>query len=560
MLKSLAISNLAVIAESKIEFESGLNILTGETGAGKSIIIDAINLVLGSRASKDMIRSGENKAKIEALFYVDKNISELLSSNGIECEDELLVVREISLDGKSVIRINGSLATLNMLRELSAYLVNIHGQHDNQALLNPEKHIYILDDYADTYKEKEEYNQCFLKLKEVREKIKSISTDSAERERRIGLLMYETEAIRNAEIKKGEYEELMEKRKIMANMLKITEGSDKAYNLIAGSYNGTSALELLSKALKETQELSVYSEKISEINQNISQAYFTLEDLSKELRNIVSDTEFNEGAIDETEKRIDELNDIKRRFGQTYEEINEYYLKAKDELELLKNTDENTRLLEEELSRLKADLKTKGEALSLKRKKGAKALEKRIISELSDLNMPNAQFEVKFEMTDKFYKDGIDKVEFMLSVNPGILPGKLSKIASGGELSRIMLGLSSALIGKYNVSTMIYDEIDTGVSGRAAQKIAEKMWRVSKDRQVLSVTHLPQIAAMADNHFFIEKETVNNTTKTKVTLLDEKGRINEIARITGGVSVNETTLKSAGDMLKQSEVLKRGNI
>ncbi len=558
MLKSLAISNLAVIAESKIEFESGLNILTGETGAGKSIIIDAINLVLGSRASKDMIRSGEQKAKIEALFYVDENVAETVREAGIDCDDELLIVREFSHDGKSVIRINGSLATLNMLRELSGLLVNIHGQHDNQALLNPEKHICILDDYVDTQKEKEEYNECFFKLKEIREKLKSISSDTMERERRIGLLTYETEAIAKAKIKKGEYEELIEKRKIMANMRRITEGSDKAYNAITGSYNGTSAMELLGKALKETQELSLYSDKISEINQNLNQIYFSLEDVAGELRVFLSDSEFDDDTIDETEKRIDELNDIKRRFGQTYEEINEYYKKAKEELEFLKNTEENTRILEDELAKLKSDLKLRGERLSLKRKKGAKALEKTIISELSYLNMPDSEFEVEFEMTDKFYKDGIDKVEFMLSVNPGIAPGKLSKIASGGELSRIMLGLSSALIGKYNVSTMIYDEIDTGVSGRAAQKIAEKMWKVSQDRQVLSFTHLPQIAAMADSHFFIEKEIAKDTTKTKVTLLDKEGRINEIARIIGGVSVNETTLKSAGDMLAQSELLKRG--
>ncbi len=560
MLKSLTISNLAVIAESKIEFESGLNILTGETGAGKSIIIDAINLVLGSRASKDMIRSGENKAKVEALFYVDEKVAEAVRETGIDCDEELLIVRELSHDGKSVIRLNGSLATLNMLKELSGNLVNIHGQHDNQALLNPEKHITILDDYADTEKEKEEYNECFIKLKETREKLKSISLNTMERERRIGLLTYETETISKAKLKKDEYEELMEKRKLMANIRRITEGSDKAYNAISGSYNGTSALELLGKALKETQELSVYSDKISEINQNLNQIYFSLEDAAAELRRIMNEAEFDEDTIDETEKRIDELNDIKRRFGQSFEEINEYYIKAKEELEFLRNTEENTRALEEELSKLKSELKQKGEKLSLKRKKGAKSLEKAIIAELSDLNMPNSQFEVNFEMTDKFYKDGIDKVEFMLSVNPGIAPGKLSKIASGGELSRIMLGLSSALVGKYNVSTMIYDEIDTGVSGRAAQKIAEKMWKVSKDRQVLSVTHLPQIAAMADNHFFIEKESSKDTTKTKVTVLDKSGRINEIARITGGVSVNDATFKSAEDMLSQSELLKRGKL
>lgn len=560
MLKSLAISNLAVIAETKIEFEAGLNILTGETGAGKSIIIDAINLVLGSRASKDMIRSGEKKARVEALFYVDGNVSEAARELGIDCDDELLIVREFNTDGKNLIRINGGLATLSMLKELSDLLVNIHGQHDNQALLNPDKHIYILDAYASTEREKEEYNSCFYKLKEIREKIKSITTDALERERKTGLLSYEIECIEKAGMKKGEYEELIEKRKLMANMRRISEGTDKAYNAISGSYNGTSAIELLGKAIKETQELSVYSEKISEINQSLNQIYFSLEDASGELRSFLNESDFDDAEIDETERRIDELNDLKRRFGQSYEEINEYYIKAKEELDFLKNTEENTRKLEEELAGLKKELKSKGEALSAKRKKAARLLEKTIVSELADLNMPDAHFEAQFTMTDKFYKDGIDKVEFLLSVNPGIAPGKLSKIASGGELSRIMLCLSSALLGKYNVATMIYDEIDTGVSGRAAQKIAEKMWRVSRDRQVLSVTHLPQIAAMADSHFFIEKETGKDVTKTKVTLLDIDGRINEIARITGGVSVTDTTLDSARDMLHQSEILKRDRL
>ncbi len=558
MLKSLAISNLAVIAETRIDFESGLNILTGETGAGKSIIIDAINLVLGSRASKDMIRSGETKARVEAYFYIDEEVSKYAGELGIDCEDELLISREFNLDGKNTIRINGSMATLSMLRDIGEKLVNIHGQHDNQSLLNPEMHIHILDDYADTAKEKEDYNNCFSKLKHIREKLKEITTDTAEKERRYELLLYETEAIEKADIKKGEYEELLEKRKLMSNMRKITEGTEKAYNMLSGHYNGVSAAELVGKAVKELNDISSYSDKLSKMNESVNRIYFELEDLSGELKSFLSEHDFDENTIDETEKRIDELNDLRRRFGNDYDEITEYYNKAKTELEFLKNSEENTKALEKELEALKQELKKKSIILSEKRKSAAKKLEKTIISELSDLNMPNAKFEAEFKMTDKFYKDGTDKVEFLLSVNTGIAPGKLSKIASGGELSRIMLGLSSALLGKYNVSTMIYDEIDTGVSGRAAQKIAEKMWRVSKDRQVLSVTHLPQIAAMADNHFYIEKESDEKTTRTKVTLLNNEGRIKEIARITGGVSINDATLESAKDMLLQSDVLKRG--
>lgn len=554
MLKSLSISNLAVIAETKIEFESGLNILTGETGAGKSIIIDAINLILGARTSRDIIRTGETKAKVEALFYVDENIRKELEESGIECEEELVISREIHTDGKNVIRINGSLANTSMLRAIGEKLVDIHGQHDNKMLMDSEMHIKILDDYAETDKEIKEYNDCFFRLKEVSGKIKSLTSDTEERERRISLLEYETECIRKAKLKKGEFEELSEKRKIISNFVKISEGTEKVYNLLSG---GNSILELLGKAVKEMSELAGCNSELSEIDKNINQVYYSAEELARDIAALRSDFEYTDEEIDRIEKRADELNDIKRRFGSSYEEITAFYEKAKEELDTLKNTEENTKMLEEELSRLKSELKEKGMKLSEKRKKKAKELQQVIIKELSELNMPDARFETAFSMTEKFYKDGIDKVEFLLSVNPGIAPGKLSKIASGGELSRIMLGISSALLGKYGVSTMIYDEIDTGVSGRAAQKIAEKMWRVSKDRQVLGVTHLPQIAAMADSHFHIAKEVKDNITRTGVTVLDREGRIKEIARITGGVSVNDATLVSAGDMLLQCENLKK---
>ena len=409
MLKSLAISNLAVIAETNIEFESGLNILTGETGAGKSIIIDAINLVLGSRASKEMIRSGEAKARVEALFYVDKAITDEVKELGIECEEELLIVREFNQEGKNIIRINGSLSTLSMLKNLGVKLINIHGQHDNHMLLNPDMHLRILDDFGNLEKEREEYNSCFSELKELREKLKSM--------------------------KKGEYEELLEERKIMTNMQKITESAEKAYNAISGGSNGMSAMEFLTKAVKETESISQYSEILSGINGNLNRIYYELEDLSGELSAFLSDTEFDEETINAVEKRIDELNDIRRRFGSDYESVNEYYLNAKEELSSLVNNEEITDKLEKELSKLKEELKKKGEKLSLSRKKTAKELEKIIVKELSELNMPSAKFETAFEMTDKYYKDGIDKAEFLLSVNPGISPGKLSKIASGGELS-----------------------------------------------------------------------------------------------------------------------------
>lgn len=556
MLKSLSITNLAVIESTVIDFEEGLNILTGETGAGKSIIIDAINIILGCRCSKDIIRTGSKKARVEALFIVEGNAMKFLDEIGVECDGELLISREISTDGKNNIRINGNLSTTAILKQLGEFLVNIHGQHDNQALLDPNRHLSILDEYGECGAAYEEYKKAFETVKAITFKLKSLTNDTEERNKRIETLRYETNMLEMADIKPGEYEELIKIKELMDNSRKISDGINGAYCHLTEPVRDKSVSGFVSSALRMLEDIKTSTTEIGAVYESLSQVYYTLEDISAELSGLKDNYDYDEAAINETESRIDELNHIRKRFGASYEEINDYYLKISEELEFLSNIDESTEKLEKELSAAKGVLKRCGDALSAQRKNAATMLEKSIINELAELNMPGAVFKVDIQKTDKYYKEGTEKIEFLISVNSGLEPGRLSRIASGGELSRVMLGISAALLGKYNIPTMIYDEIDTGVSGRAAQKIAEKLWRVSADRQVLAVTHLPQIAAMADNHYLIEKNNSGDSAQTSVALLEYNERINEIARIIGGVSINEATLKSAEDMLEQSQKLK----
>ena len=556
MLKSLSITNLAVIESAVIDFEEGLSILTGETGAGKSIIIDAINLILGCRVSRDIIRTGSNKARAEALFIVDGAVIDYLEKIGVDCDGELLLSREITSDGRNNIRINGSLSTTAILRELGELLVNIHGQHDNRALLDPAKHLEILDEYGSLSKAKEEYKTAYEKVKELSGALKKLTGDVQERNKRIDILKHEIKMLEDADIKPGEYEELIKLKEIMDNSRRISSAVNDASRIISEPLRDKSVLEYIGIALKTLDDIKECSPALSAVYESLSQIYYSLEDVSTELSGMNDEFDFDEEKINETENRIDELNGIRRRFGTTYEEINDYYLKISEELDFLTNIEESTDKLEKELLSAKTVLKKCGEELSVQRRKAAETLDASIIKELSELNMPGAKFKTDIQRTEKYTREGIDKVEFLISVNSGIEPGKLSKIASGGELSRVMLGISSALLDKYSIPTVIYDEIDTGVSGRAAQKIAEKLWRVSEDRQVLAVTHLPQIAAMADNHYLIEKSSDGAVTKTSVKMLEYRERITEIARITGGVSINEATLKSAEDMLEQSRRLK----
>ena len=558
MLKSLSINNVAVIEHAIIDFESGLNILTGETGAGKSIIIDSLNLILGNRASKEIVRSGEINAKVEALFDVSKNLQVKLEEYGINAEDELLITREVNIDGKNNIRINGNLSTLSILKEIGKELINIHGQNDNQDLLNPDKHIKILDKYAGNTELLDEYKKEFKEAQNINNRINELTLDSYEKERKLSLLTYEIETIENVGLKEGEYEELLEKRKKIANSKKISDSLSKAYDLIKKGYNGSSCDELLSDSLKTVGEIASFDKELEVIHEKLNDIYYNLYDISDSLRDYMSSFMFNENEIDDIEKRIDEINDLRRRFGADYQSIISYYEKITEEVKNINLTDENLKKLNEELALKKKNLALLSEKLTLSRTEAGKKLQKEVMMHLDELNMKNSVFEVEIKKEDKFGKDGVDKVEFLISANVGMEAGKLAKIASGGELSRVMLGINCALLNSFSVPTMIYDEIDTGVSGRAAQKISEKLYYVSKDRQVLCVTHLAQIASMADAHYLIEKNVVDNSTKTKVVKMNEDEKVNEIARIIGGAKITDNTLLSAKDMILQSYKYKHG--
>ncbi len=556
MLKSLAISNVAVIESAVIDFEGGLNILTGETGAGKSIIIDSINLILGNRASKELIRKGEHTAKVEALFDVDEKIAAALNEYGIECEDELLISREINEEGRNIIRINGCLSTVSILKNIGPYLINIHGQNDNQDLLNSEKHINLLDNCAGNQKILLEYKKVFKEAQQIYNELNKINIDNDEKERQISLLTYEKELIENVGLKDGEYEELIERRKIAANSQKILEGTNEAYMKLSGGHNGFSATELISDAVRELGNISSYDGELCEIYNSLNDVYYNLEDISGKIGSYISYFSIDEDEINEIEARIDEINTLRRRFGNNYDEIMAHYQSITDELNSIKYADENIEKLNKMLGEKKLVLKELSDRLTESRKEAAFELEKEVVRHLSELNMANTVFKVDIKKEDKFLKDGSDKVEFLICANLGLELGKLSKIASGGELSRVMLAINCALLDTNEVPTMIYDEIDTGVSGRAAQKIAEKLYFVSTGRQVLCVTHLAQIASMADSHLLIEKNVDNNTTFTSVRRLMSDERINELARIIGGVEITNNTLLSAQDMLIMAQTYK----
>ena len=447
MLKSLSISNIAVIKNAVIDFGDGLNILTGETGAGKSIIIDSINLILGNRASKDIVRTGETKAKVEALFDVDKSIYPVLEEYGIGVEDgQLLISRQISTDGNNNIRINGNLSTLLMLKDIGKELINIHGQNDNQDLLNSDKHIGILDKYAKNSELLSLYKKEYKEAQSINSKINELTMDTYEKERRLSLLTYEIEAIENVNLVKGEYEELIDKRNKFLNGKKISDNLLESYNYIKNGYNGMSSLEMLASSMKNLGEISEFDKDINEIYNLVSDIYYNLEDAGDKLRDYMSSFVINEREIEEIEKRLDEINDLRRRFGADYEAITAYYNKISKEVEEINLSDEKLNILKSELENKKAELNKLSTELTKSRIKAAAKLKNDVMMHLKELNMPDCRFEVEIVNEQKFGKNGVDKVEFLISANPGMEMGKLSKIASGGELSRIMLAINCALL------------------------------------------------------------------------------------------------------------------
>ncbi len=536
MLEELTIKNIAVIDKLHVDIKKGLSVLTGETGAGKSIIIDSINMILGERANKELIRNGCDKAEVEAVFGLTNEVKELLFNEDIDCDDDTVIIsRKITADGKSTARINGCAVTLSTLRNVADLLVNIHGQHDNQALLTPAKHIGFLDSFAKCEKELLLYKDLYQKRLELKKKLDSLNTDDTRREERIDLLSYQVNEIEMAKLEPGEEEELIKTRDILSRAEEIKEASQMAYGMLYENDEG-SAYDLISSALKAIEGITDVSEAVSKAYDVISEAMYSIEDSAREVRDFADGVDFDPQALDEAEERLDLISKLKRKYGGTVEAVIEYCKNARAELDTMENSDRYRMELEADLTENTKEIELASQELTQKRKACAEVLSREIETALHELNMEKARFSVA--VTPKEYgADGADNVEFLISPNPGEDLKPLSRIASGGELSRVMLAIKSILAKVDGVETLIFDEIDTGVSGSAAQKIAEKLKVIAETSQVICITHLPQLAVVADNHLLIEKNTEGDMASTTLTELDKDGRINEVARIVGGGDV-----------------------
>ena len=567
MLLELNISNFALIDLLKLEFNKGLNILTGETGAGKSIIIDALGLVLGQRANRDNIRQGKNKSIVEALFQTpprsESKVKEFLNQNGIEMEDDssLILTREILSAGKSTCRINGRLVTLNLIKQLSEMLIDIHGQHEHQSLLHWETHIDLLDSYGqkELAKELQDTKAYYKQYKDCQRTLNSLIKDEKEFAREEDLLKFQLEEINQGKLKNIEEDkELEERRRLLTHSEKLFQNTKKSYELLYyGKETQKSIYDQLSEVLNYIETVSMIDPSMEGILEQLKSAFVQIEDAAFEIREYGENIEFHQEELDQIEKRLNSINQLKRKYGESIEEILEYKEILQSKLSKLENKNQEIENLQKKIDKSWKSYREAAQNLSNKRRKIAVLLEKNIIKELKDLGMKKVQFKVDIQISEEFSSEkGIDRIEFMISPNPGqpLLP--LARIASGGEIARIMLALKSIFANVDNIDTLIFDEIDTGISGRTAQIVAKKMALLSKDYQIICITHLPQIASMADAHYFIEKEINQNQTTTKVHHLEEKERIRELARMLGGASLTELTLSHSQEMLQIAKKIK----
>lgn len=558
MLNHLSIKNIAVISRLDVDFHGGMSVLTGETGAGKSIIIDSINMLLGNRASKELVRFGAENASVQAVFDTNDEINAILDENDIDIEDGgLIISRRLTSDGKSTARINGSVVTLGALREIADRLVNIHGQHDNQALLSPQKHILFLDAYAENGAELGAYREIYEKRRSIERELKTLTTDEREKARRIELLEYQINEITAANLEKGEEEDLLERRKIAANAEKITSAIEEAYANLYENGENSSAYDSISVAVNALSSITDLTPALSAVYDSLQSAMYSMEDAAHEIKEFGSTVDFEPQELDDIEERLDVISKLKRKYGNSINDILEYKKTAEEELKSIQTSGERTAELQMELAETTELLREKGKILTRSREKAAAELQSKIEKSLAELNMERARFCVDVESGDEFYENGMDKVEFMISANPGEPLKPLIKIASGGELSRVMLAIKSILADSDSVGTLIFDEIDTGVSGNTAVKIAKKLADIAKTRQVICITHLPQLAAAADNHYLIKKDSDGTRSETTLEELDFDGRAAEIARLTDGGDTTGLAMDHARQMLinaKKSEI------
>ncbi len=559
MLRTLSIKNIAVIENVNIDFGSGFNILTGETGAGKSIIIDSINLLKGERANKDIIRNGESKARVDAVFDTDEDVSkELSESLGMDIEGEVMLSRELSADGKSTCRIDGTPVTLAMLKTAGDRLITIHGQHDNTSLLSKKTHIGFLDSYggAEMVLEKEKYTALHTEYGRVASEIEAIDVDEKERERRAELLKYQIQEIEMSGICAGEDTELEERRTVLKNSYKIAAATTKAYeNLYGGETGAPSAYDALWTAIKAIEPISDLDKSLSEAYSALSDAGDIISENARFLKDYCDDVESTSGELDKIEERLEEIDDLKYKYAPTIEQILAKKDAMQEELDSLIFGEEKLSELNKRLSKLEKERQDAAEHLTAVRKKYADKLCKAVEAELKGLCMPGVRFDTSFKDIP-CRNDGADDVEFVICTNAGEGLKPLNKIASGGELSRIMLAIKSVLADLEGEKLLIFDEVDSGVSGAAAQSIGEKLWGMSRYCQVMCITHLPQIAAMAESHYLIAKHTDSDRTKTQVTLLSESERIEEIARTLGAADITDAAIQNARELVRLADKFK----
>lgn len=551
MLSSLQIENVAVIQKAEVHFEPGLNVLTGETGAGKSILIDSINAILGNRTSKDLVRTGAAKAVIRAAFeQVPPAVLDKLEQSGYERSEALLLSREITAEGKSSCRINGMPATAAILRELCGGLININGQHDSVGLLNPAHHLDILDDYAQNRTVFQEYYTLYRELVRVKRELDALITDEAEKQRKIDLLQYQVQEIEDAGLTAGEEQTLENRRKVLSNASAIRDRLAQSYALLSGSDDAAGAVDLLGEASNAVDAAAQLDPALTAAAGQLLDLYYNAKDVAADLIGRLDAYDTNDAELDEVEQRLDFLYRLKRKYGSTVEDVIAFGQKAREELDSIQNSQQRHDALQAEKLRLYAKAREKAEALTQTRLKAFEELNTRISGTLDFLNMPGVRMTLR-HTRGPLASHGQDSVEFYISTNPGEAPKPLAKIASGGELSRITLAIKNAMADKDAVPTVIYDEIDSGVSGKAAGRIGEVLRQSAQGHQILCITHTAQIAALADCHLLIQKNVSNERTYTEIHPLDENGRVEALARLISGDHVTELSRANAREMLQE---------
>ena len=560
MLSLLHIENIALIQSADIRFEPGFNVLTGETGAGKSIVIDSIGAVLGERTSRELIRTGAKSALVTAVFTQVPPLP-WLEENGFPAgEEELLLQRELQGDGRNVCRIDGKLVTVAQLRELGRQLLNIHGQHDGQQLLDPASHLGYLDQFGGCQPLLEDYQEAYRKWHDIRREMDKLQMDEAERSRRVDTLNYQIQELERAQLKAGEDEELSARRTLLRSAGRLMEAVQSAEFALSGDEDRDGACSLIAQAEGEVQGVSSISPELGELSEKLTALRCAADDAADTLRDLSRSFDFSPGELDQVEERLDLLYRLRKKYGPTVEDMLAYLDRCRKELDQIQYADDTLARLEKDLKKAQKEAARRGESLSQARREAAGALQARVQEELRQLDMPKVQFQTEF--TPKggeagMDETGLDEVQFLMSANLGEALKPIQKVASGGELARIMLALKNVLAEGDQIGTLVFDEVDTGVSGQAAQKVAEKMAQVARGKQVLCVTHLPQIAAMADTHFSVQKGEREGRTYTRLERLDRSQRREELARLIGGASITPSLLESAEELLRQAEQQKQ---